>query len=212
MVIHWRNTVYKLFLILIFAYSCFMMGEITWRYRNFDLDASFLQIKQTEVTGISWYKYVFYIHVIFAVLALPAGFTQFSERFFNKFKVWHRRLGFVYVIAILFFAAPSGFLIGLYANGGLLSQIAFCLLAILWFGFTFFALKKAFEKNFTSHKDFMIRSFALTCSALTLRYWKVVLVYFFQPNPMDIYQIIAWLGWVPNLLIAEWIINRNRNL
>ncbi|MGE8242005.1 MAG: DUF2306 domain-containing protein, partial [Sphingobacterium sp.] len=61
--------------------------------------------------------------------------------------------------------------------------------------------------------DFMLRSFALTCSAITLRFWKVILVYLFQPNPMDLYQIIAWLGWVPNLLLIEFIIYRkNHNL
>jgi hypothetical protein len=28
----------------------------------------------------------------------------------------------------------------------------------------------------------------------------------FQPNPMEVYLIIAWLGWVPNLLIIELLI------
>ncbi len=50
----------------------------------------------------------------------------------------------------------------------------------------------------------MLRSFALTFSAITLRFWKVILVYLFQPAPMDVYQIIAWLGWIPNLLIVEY--------
>jgi hypothetical protein len=52
----------------------------------------------------------------------------------------------------------------------------------------------------------MIRSFALTLSAITLRLWKYIIVMGFQPKPMDAYQIVAWLGWVLNLVIAEIII------
>jgi hypothetical protein len=52
----------------------------------------------------------------------------------------------------------------------------------------------------------MYRSYALAVSAITLRLWKVVLVYFFQPNPMDVYEVIAWLGWVPNLILIEILI------
>ena len=52
----------------------------------------------------------------------------------------------------------------------------------------------------------MIRSFALTLSAITLRLWKYLIVLAFQPRPMDVYHIVAWLGWVVNLIIAEIII------
>ncbi|PTX13628.1 putative membrane protein DUF2306 [Sphingobacterium faecium] len=210
MISGWKNITFNLVLILLFAYSCMLMGEITWRYRNFELDASFLQIKQTEITEISWYKYAFYIHVIFAILALPAGFTQFNKTILKTFPDLHKTLGYLYVVVILFFAAPSGFLIGMKANGGLVAQVAFTLLAVSWFYYTLQAVLKAKNGDFKAHKNFMIRSFALTCSALTLRYWKVILVYFFQPNPMDVYPLIAWLGWIPNLLIAEWIINQNK--
>ncbi|MDU6056005.1 MAG: DUF2306 domain-containing protein, partial [Acinetobacter junii] len=60
------------------------------------------------------------------------------------------------------------------------------------------------------HRDWMIRSFALALSALSLRTWKLVL-YELQPyidwlTPINIYQLEAWLGWTINLLIAEIII------
>jgi hypothetical protein len=52
----------------------------------------------------------------------------------------------------------------------------------------------------------MYRSFALTLSAITLRLWKYLLVGVFHPRPMDVYQVVAWLGWTLNLIVAEWII------
>ncbi|MEM9981103.1 MAG: hypothetical protein AAF734_01325 [Bacteroidota bacterium] len=37
----------------------------------------------------------------------------------------------------------------------------------------------------------------------TLRAWKYLIVWFFQPRPMDVYRIVAWLGWVLNLVLVE---------
>jgi hypothetical protein len=52
----------------------------------------------------------------------------------------------------------------------------------------------------------MIRSFALTFSAITLRSWKIILAAVFHPDPLILYMIDAWIGFVPNLLLAEWLI------
>uniref|UniRef100_UPI0025FE77CE DUF2306 domain-containing protein n=1 Tax=uncultured Chryseobacterium sp. TaxID=259322 RepID=UPI0025FE77CE len=54
--------------------------------------------------------------------------------------------------------------------------------------------------------QWMWRSFAFTISAITLRMWKVIIVYALHPDPMDVYQVIAWLGWIPNILIVEYLI------
>lgn len=120
----------------------------------------------------------------------------------------HRLLGYLYVITVLLFSSTTGFIMGLHANGGLVAILFFTILAMLWGWFTFKALIAAKAKDFTAHKNYMIRSYALALSAITLRLWKVVLVYFFQPAPMDVYVIIAGLGWIPNLLVAEYIIYR----
>lgn len=58
------------------------------------------------------------------------------------------------------------------------------------------------------HRAFLIRSFALAVSAITLRLWKYLIILSFDTRPMDAYRIIAWLGWVPNLLLAEYIIHK----
>jgi hypothetical protein len=56
----------------------------------------------------------------------------------------------------------------------------------------------------------MYRSYALTLSAISLRVFKLVIVALFHPNPMDVYVLVAWLGWVVNLGIAEFLIYRLR--
>jgi uncharacterized membrane protein len=120
----------------------------------------------------------------------------------------HRTMGYIYVINILMVTGPAGLLMSFYANGGISSRIAFVLLSVLWIGFTALALYSAIKKDFVSHRSFMIRSFALTLSAVTLRCWKVLFANFTDLPPMDRYRIIAWLGWTLNLIVAEWLIRK----
>ncbi|RZJ78970.1 MAG: DUF2306 domain-containing protein [Flavobacterium sp.] len=186
------------------------MLQITLKYIPLNADVAFLQIKQTEVTSIKSYLPIFYIHVYSAIFVLLAGFTQFNNWILRKYKTLHKRLGYLYVGFVLLLAAPSGIYIGYFANGGLIAKTSFILLGILWFWFTLKALQLIKAGNITAHKQMMWRSYALAFSAVTLRLWKVILVYLFHPPPMDVYQIIAWLGWIPNLLLIEWLIKNKK--
>ncbi|TAD81305.1 MAG: DUF2306 domain-containing protein [Bacteroidetes bacterium] len=56
------------------------------------------------------------------------------------------------------------------------------------------------------HRAWIHRSYALTLSALTLRFWKWVLVALFHPRPMDVYVVVAWLGWVLNVVVVELLL------
>jgi hypothetical protein len=183
------------------------MLQITLQYIPLDTDVAFLRIKQ-EYAVRPYYQWAFFIHAYTAILVLAAGFTQFSGRLRRTRPEIHRVSGYLYLVITLFLAGPSGLVIGVHANGGFWSQVAFCTLAILWIAFSAMAWHTARKKRWNRHRDFMIRSFALALSAITLRIWKYVLVALFEPRPMDVYRIIAWLGWVLNLLIAEWIIHQ----
>jgi hypothetical protein len=187
-----------------FSYFFILMLKLTWQYISLKKDVAFLQIKQTEVSEIPFYINFFYIHVYSAIFVLLSRFFQFNNTLLKKHPLLHRNLGKLYVFVILFLSAPSGLFIGLFANGGFFSKISFVTLSILWFYFTYKGFISIKNKNIPLHKAFMLRSFALTFSAITLRFWKVILVYLFHPAPMDLYQIIAWLGWIPNLLIVEY--------
>jgi hypothetical protein len=57
----------------------------------------------------------------------------------------------------------------------------------------------------------MIRSYALTLSAVTLRGWKVILVPMVEASPMELYRFVAWISWTLNLGVAEIIIYRNKS-
>lgn len=203
------STLFKVLLILGFGYFFWLMLSITLEYIPFNPDVSFLMIKQTEVEHRPEYLYFFYTHVYTSIFVLLFGFLAILKKDFGL-KNFHKNLGKLYIFLILILAAPSGIYMGIFANGGILSKISFVILGCLWWFSTYKAYQMARQKNFMQHKQWMWRSFALTLSAITLRMWKVIIVYFLHPNPMDVYQIIAWMGWIPNLLLIEYLITKKR--
>lgn len=197
----------KILLIIGFGYFFWLMLKITLEYIPLDTNVSFLMIKQTEVQDRPEYLWFFYTHVYTSIFVLLSGFLAILRKDF-RLKNFHRNAGKMYIFLILLLAAPSGIYMGIFANGGILSKLSFVILGGLWWFCTFKAYQLARQKKFKEHKQWMWRSFALTISALTLRIWKVIIVYLLHPNPMDVYQVIAWLGWVPNILLIEYLITK----
>lgn len=201
------STLIKILLIAGFGYFFWLMLKITLEYIPLDPNVSFLMIKQTEVVESPEYLWFFYTHVYTSIFVLLTGFLAILRRNFGL-KNFHKNAGKIYIFLILLLAAPSGIYMGIFANGGFLSKISFVVLGCLWWFTTCKAYQLARQKKFKEHKQWMWRSFALTISAITLRMWKVIIVYLFHPSPMDVYQIIAWLGWVPNIILIEYLISK----
>lgn len=184
------------------------MARITIEYIPYHTDVGFLRIKQQYI-GIDHWRIAFFIHVYASLWVLLAGFTQFSAWIQRHNPGLHRTMGYIYVADILLITGPAGLIMGFYANGGDLSRVAFVLLALFWIFFTAMALVKARQKDFKAHRYYMIRSFALTLSALTLRAWKYAITNTMDHvRPMDVYRIVAWAGWGLNLIFAEILIWR----
>ncbi len=177
------------------------------QYASLQTNVGFLQFKQDYITIGIW-RAAFYTHVFSSLLTVCAGFTQFSGYVLKHHKKLHRLVGRIYAYDILLVNVPAGMIMAFYANGGIPSKTAFIILDCLWFLFTYKAVAAARVKDIKKHQRFMIRSYALTFSAITLRSWKIILSHSFTIDPVTLYMIDAWMGFVPNLLFAEWLIRR----
>jgi hypothetical protein len=56
----------------------------------------------------------------------------------------------------------------------------------------------------------MIRNFALSLAAVTLRNELPLMLFALHWSFHVSYITVSWLCWVPNLLIAEWMIHRRK--
>ena len=176
-------------------------------YINFDPHYGFLRLKQDAIST-GWYLPGYYSHVLLGGLILVIGFFQLLPLSRMRFPRLHRCLGYVYVIGILFFAAPGGLLMSLFINRGPLVLASFVVQGTLWFYFTAMAFDRIRKGDIVAHRHWMWRSYALTFAAITLRVYIYFMSWNFNLGQPEAYATLAWLSWVPNLLITEMYLRR----
>jgi uncharacterized membrane protein len=147
-------------------------------------------------------------HVGGGVVALSLGAWGFWGAFRNKYLGLHRWLGRVYLVGVLVGGA-AGLYMAVTAFGGLPARSGFGMLAVLWLTTGAVAYTRIRRGDVQVHREWMIRNYALTFSAVMLRVWLPLLLSAGYGFP-EAYATIAWLCWVPNLLVAELIITRVR--
>lgn len=190
--------------ILFFSYRMLM---ISVPFTSFDPHVGFLKSK-FNAYHIQYWRIGFYAHVFSSVFVLLAGATQFSSTIMRKYPRLHKGIGWSYIIIVLLISGPGAFVMSLHANGGFPARVSFVFQTILWMVFTSAALYFALKRKYSLHGEFMLRSYALTFAAITLR----LLVLFFTTmrfkgiRPLEIYITVAWMSWVPNLIFSEILI------
>jgi uncharacterized membrane protein len=166
-----------------------------------------LATKPEELLASQSWRISFYLHIGLGGLSLLVGWPQFVKKWREERMALHRLLGKIYILAVLI-SGLTGLFIAQYASGGIIPILGFTMLALLWLwttGKAYLAIRKT---NVAAHQRWMIRSFALTFAAVTLRIWLPLLTMYFEGDFFAAYRIVAWLCWVPNIFVAEWIIKR----
>ncbi|REJ76605.1 MAG: DUF2306 domain-containing protein [Acidobacteria bacterium] len=186
------------------------MAVWSWRFLLVDADVLYPGATRPEAVpselhfhGLlreSWLRFA--AHFVFGPIALAVGPFQFLSWLRARRPRLHRVLGYVYAVSILIAGAAS-LLLAPTSFGGLVTHVGFGTLAVLWLVATGLAVLHARARRFDVHREWMLRSFALTFGAVTLRLWIGVFMasgHGFEAT----YQVVAWLSWVPNLVLVEW--------
>ncbi|MGC1524566.1 MAG: DUF2306 domain-containing protein [Phormidesmis sp.] len=148
-------------------------------------------------------------HVIGAMLAIIIGPFQFlPQSITRRYRQMHRWLGKTYMVGVLL-GGVGGLYMAFLAYGGLPAQVGFALLSLAWLFSGYQAYSAIRRREIQLHRQWMIRNYALTFSGVMLRVWLAILgLSGFEF--IDTYILVAWLSWVPNLMVAEWMVDRIR--
>ena len=149
---------------------------------------------------------IFLLHVAGGIIALVIGTWNILERPRNLWLKLHRWFGRIYLVSVLA-GGLAGFTLAFTAQGGLTARIGFGMLAVLWLATAVLAYIRIREHDIEAHRRWMIRNYALTFAAVTLRLWLPALGAAGYSFP-EAYAAVAWLCWVPNLLVAEIVATR----
>lgn len=139
------------------------------------------------------------LHVAGAATALLLGSFQFIPAL--RRGGTHRWVGRAYVLSCLV-GGIAGLPLALGSTAGPIATAGFGLLAVLWLTVNALGWRAALLRDFVTHRRWMIRSWALTLAAVTLRLYLGGATASGLPMP-EAYRAISFLCWVPNLLVAE---------
>ncbi len=180
------------------------------KYLIADKPVALLLSKSAELLSSNIYMICFYLHICFGGVALLIGWLQFSKKLRRKNMKLHRIIGKIYVTSVLISGIP-GIYIALHASGGLSPKLGLTIGAIIWTILTYLGFQTVRKGNIEAHKKFMMYSYAGTFGAVTLRIWLPLLILVFGEFLLA-YQIVAWLSWVPNMVVVYFIIKKRQNI
>lgn len=157
----------------------------------------------------------FYAHIVAGGLALVTGPFQFWRGLRDRHRSVHRWMGRGYLAAVAI-AGVAGLVIAPFSEAGLAGLVGFGTLAVLWLVSAWRAYRAIRAQDVANHRAWMMRNFALTYSAVTLRLWLGVLIgvqalpggFDFDAAFANAYGVVPFLAWLPNLVVAEWLIRR----
>jgi uncharacterized membrane protein len=145
-----------------------------------------------------------YTHIFAAMIALLLSPFQFSARLRQARPQIHRYLGRLYLGVGVLMGGLSGLYMAYFAYGGWVAKFGFASLALTWLYTGIRAYQAIRRGDVQQHKRWMIRNVALTFAAVSLRIYLPSSMIAAIPFELA-YPAIAWLCWVPNLLMAEVI-------
>ena len=148
-----------------------------------------------------------YVHIIGAATALLIGPLNFIGAVRRRWPQVHRWIGRTYIVGCLIGGA-GGLVVAFGSTAGPVATAGFGLLAVCWITANVQGWRMARARRFGEHRQWMIRSFALTFAAVTLRLYMPLLAPFHIPI-LNGYRAISFLCWVPNLAVAELYIRRS---
>jgi uncharacterized membrane protein len=144
------------------------------------------------------------LHMLSGGMALAVASFQLLLIKIQSSVRWHRVLGWIYGAAVLMSGFAAFALFGS-SIGGLNADLGFSLLSAAWLLATVRAIQHARNQNWDAHQWWMIRSFSLCFAAVTLRIYLGA--FFALGVPFEqFYTALAWLCWVPNLVVVEWFL------
>ncbi|MCU0806125.1 MAG: DUF2306 domain-containing protein [Burkholderiales bacterium] len=149
-----------------------------------------------------------YAHVFASVAALALGPFQFSAKLRSRRPALHRWMGRVYLGSGVLVGGLAGLYMSAFAFGGVVSKLGFAALAVGWLYTGLRAYLAIRARDVVAHRRWMVRNFALAFAAVTLRLWLPAAVASGVPFGLA-YPAVAWLCWVPNLVVAEWFLRHS---
>nr|WP_315171797.1 DUF2306 domain-containing protein [uncultured Flavobacterium sp.] len=191
---------------ILLGFFATIIGIVPFVYYSNNIDFGIIKFKESALLSNRIWTLGFHIHIVFAAIALSIGWLQFIKKFYIVRLNSHIMIGKIYIVSALISSFAS-ICISITATGDMIAFIGFMLLGIIWLYTTSMGFVYIKSEEYEKHKKIMIYSYAACFSGVTLRIWIPILEFIFK-DFITAYSIVAWLCWLPNLIVAYFIIQR----
>jgi uncharacterized membrane protein len=193
---------------VIMTLACVAIVNYASQYLTFDPEVYFPQQREPYLQ----HEFALGVHVLSGILALLIGPFQFVGRLRRRFVRVHRFMGATYVASATALGV-TGLILAPTAYTGLVASAGFTVLDLAMLFTTWTAVRMIVAGRYGEHRRWMIRSFSLIMAGVMLRVWSPLYYAVAGVGLVDFsfetaYAAIAWLCWVPNLLLAIWFTRR----
>lgn len=193
---------------MLFVLFALLVGIFPFIFYILDIPFGIIRLKEESVLLNLYWKTGFHMHIVFGALALFIGWVQFIPALRHKSLNTHRIIGKTYIFSVLL-SSIAGISSSFFANGGTAVFLGLFTVGWIWFITALLGYKYAREQKISLHKDMMMYNYAATFGGVTLRIWLPLLLNYSGDFNWS-YGIVAWLSWIPNLMVAHWIVINDR--
>ncbi|MDP4107537.1 MAG: DUF2306 domain-containing protein [Bacillota bacterium] len=152
------------------------------------------------------WKLFFFPHILLGVIALLIGAYQLTNKSRQNRKV-HRFLGRIYGLSILLNVLVVPY-ISLFATGGVPSTIAFLVTDVCWLLTTATAIVYIRRKNVSKHREWMLRSYAITFVFVSFRIFLLIIQVLMHAPLSVSFSLSVYLSILINLFITQVYLNK----
>ena len=184
------------------TFLCFLVGAYALRF----FAVGFADVPEDVSSNAVLSPGGLRFHIGVTAIAIIVAPWQFARRLRNRHPLVHRTMGRIYLVAG-FLGIGTGTVIALGSSQGLVAGTGFLCLGLSWLTVTAVAYRMILARDYEAHRRWMLRSFALIFGAVTLRIY-IPVSFALGLSFGTSYPAIAWLAWVPNLVLMEWWIRR----
>jgi uncharacterized membrane protein len=175
------------------------------------INAHFFRFTPGELGKYFDLKWLLILHISTGALALLSGPFQFWRELRNKHLKLHRRLGYLYVLAVAVSAPCAAYLsITTSYQVGWAYAFSAQVWVSVWIICTFLAYRYARQKKFRLHEEWMVRSYlatlAFVVSALLLKIPFVAA----QGSFAEVSPGLFWAGWSVPFFIYDVLLASRR--
>jgi uncharacterized membrane protein len=148
------------------------------------------------------------LHIAGGITALTVGLVQLWLGLTNRVAALHRAVGKLYV-GVIVIASSAGFYLALTIPGNAPYAAGLFFLCVAWVVTTSMAVLAIRRRNLLQHREWMMRSYAVTFAFVTFRFGVETLMSQGLATG-DAQAIMAWACWAIPLLLLESLMQLRR--